>query len=474
VAVIGGGISGLAAAHHAQQLRPAADVVLLEAGSRLGGVLHTVQRDGFLLEEAADNFLTSPSDAIDLCRRLGLADELLAPDARRRQALVVHRGQLQPIPAGFLVMAPSRLWPLLSSPILSLRGKLRAGLEYFLPRKKSLDDESLQAFVCRRFGREMFERLVQPLIGGIYAADLQRLSLEATMPRFQQMEREHGSLIRAMLRNRRHQLQDIGAGGRYAQFAALRGGMSTLVDALAQRLPDDAVRLDSPVDGLFPTDHGRWLLAIGGARPRMLSVDAVIVATPAHHTAQLLERVDVELADELWQIEYSHCAVVSLGYRRSQIGRTLDGYGFVVPLVEQRLIFSCSFSSVKYAGRAAADSVLLRVFIGGACQSGLLQLPRAQLIELAEREIGDFLQITGEPVLRNIVRRAMPQYHVGHRQRVERIGERLSRYPTLALAGSSLDGVGLPSCIRSGEAAATRICNQLHSTSINRLRFACT
>ena len=463
IAIIGGGITGLAAAHRLVQLDREINVVLLEAAPRLGGVLQTTHRDGFLVESAADGFLTTPSAAMDLCRSLGLADELIAPSAANRQALVVRDGHLQPVPAGFTVLAPSRLGPLLRTPILSLRGKLRAALEYVVPRQSSGEDESLESFVCRRFGRELLDRLVQPLVGGIYSADPRRLSVAATMPRFLKMEQEHGSLIRAMLRQRRQQSQQVGNGVRYAQFAALRGGMSALIGRLAESLPVGCAQPDSLVAEIMPRDGGRWSLCVGGARPRRLTVEGVLMASPAHPAARLLAPIDRTLSSELREIEYAGCALVSLGYRRQQIGHPLDGFGFVVPLVEQRTILSCSFSSVKYEGRAPKGTVLLRVFIGGACQSGLLRLSSQQLIALAEREVADLLRIQGQPLFRHCTRQpgAMPQYHVGHRDRVARIEARLQQFPTLALAGSALHGVGVPGCIQSGTAAAERLVQAL-------------
>jgi len=475
VAIIGGGITGLAAANALSQRGPSVDVLLLEAGRRLGGVLETTRRNGFLIEAAADNFITSPSTAVDLCRGVGLEESLIEPDAARRQAFVVHNGRLQPIPAGFLVMAPSRMRPMLTTPLLSVRGKFRVALEYLLPRNISDQDESLAAFVRRRFGRELFDRLVQPLVGSIYAADPERLSVDAAMPRFREMERRHRSLIRAMLRQRRIQSSETG-GARYGEFAALRDGMSSLVDALAERLPSRSVQLTSPVDRLVPLDGDRWLLLIGGEHPRQLKVDGVILATPAYRTAKILADVDAGLSNELAAINYASCAVVSLGYRRVQIGHPLNGFGFVVPLAEQRTIFSCSFSSVKYEGRARQDSVLLRVFIGGACQRGLLRLADDELTELAKLEVADLLQIRGQAVMHHVTRhhRAMAQYYVGHQDRVARINRRLARFPTLSLAGSAYGGVGIPSCIKSGEAACDQILPKLKTNMISsKVTCAC-
>lgn len=459
VAIVGGGISGLAAAERLHALEPAAEVHLLESSGRIGGVLDTRREDGFLLESAADNFLVNPPAAVDLCSRLGMGDVLIKPRGEHRQAFVVHRSRLQSIPAGFTVMAPSRLRPVLASPVLSVRGKLRMGLECLLPPRADDGDESLAQFVRRRFGREVLERLVQPLVGGIYSADPERLSVDAAMPRFRQMEREHGSLIRALLAQRKRRDADRSSGARYGQFATLAGGMASLVAAIAEQAPPGAIQLHSPVDRLAAGKHGRWLLSIGGARPRRLEVDGVILATPAYRAAHMVAELDALLAEELADIEYASCAIASLGYRRQQIKHPLDGFGFVVPLVEQRTILSCSFTSQKYAGRAPDDSTLLRVFIGGACQSGLLRLSSNQLVELAKREVSALLGIDGQPCMTHLVRhhRAMPQYHVGHLDRLGRIEGRVARFDTLALAGSAYGAVGVPGCIDSGRRCADRL-----------------
>ncbi len=466
VAIIGGGITGLAAAHHLREKAPQLDIVLLEASTRLGGVIRTTKKDGFLVESAADNFITTSPVAINLCQRLGLGAELIGTNPQGRGAMVVCRGKLEPIPSGFLVMAPSRIWPILTTRILSTMGKLRAGLEVFIPKRRQRGDESLKAFVCRRFGYELFERLVQPLVGGIYTADPSRLSVAATMPRFPEMEQKHGSLLRAMMRQRReagHAKPENSGGARYSQFMTLRGGMSTLTDALANSLPAGTIQLDSPVCAIVPSENGRWSLRIAKGDQKWLEVDAVIVASPANHAANMLATTDSLISETLGQIEYASCAVVSLAYRREQIQHKLNTFGFVVPLAEQRLILSCSFSSLKYPDRAPDESVLMRVFIGGACQSGLLQLPREQLIQLAERELADLLGISQPPLFRDLTMhvQAMPQYHVGHCERVASIERRLASHPTLALAGSALRGVGVPGCIESGEKAAERVVNAL-------------
>lgn len=468
VAIIGGGISGLAAAHHLRRLNPEVDVLLLEAGSRLGGVIQTTSQDGFLVEDAADNFITTSPAAVGLCQELGLGGDLICTSGSNQRSMVVHHGRLEPIPAGFLVMAPSRIWPFVSTRILSPLGKLRACLELFTPRKNTDADESLKSFVTRRFGRQLFERLVQPLVGGIYTADPSRLSVAATMPRFVKMEHEHGSLIRGMLRQRQSDQNKPkqNGGARYSQFMALRGGMSTLVDALANDLPEQSVKLESPVCCIVPGKgqrRGRWTILMKQGTPSNYEVDAVIMAAPANRAWGMLSTVDAHLSDDLREIEYASCAVVSLAYRRQQIGNPLDSFGFVVPLAEKRLILSCSFSSIKYDGRAPDGTVLMRVFIGGACQRDLLNLPDHQLVEIAKSELAKLLKIEGEPVMQHLAHQneAMPQYHVGHTERIERITGRMQMHPTLAIAGSALGGVGVPACIESGTAAAERIVSAL-------------
>jgi oxygen-dependent protoporphyrinogen oxidase len=344
--------------------------------------------------------------------------------------------------------------------VLSLRGKARVGLEFFVPRRAGEGDEPLASFVRRRFGREMFERLVQPLVGGIYTADPELLSLNATLPRFRQMELEHGSLIRATLRQQRPSGTAC-SGARYGQFAALRGGISRLIQALSARLPPDSIHLNARVDSIVPLGHHRWRLSIAAEalRERQLEVDGVILALPAYQAAKLLAPIDQTAAKALAGIAYASCAIVSLGYDREQIGHPLDGFGLVVPLVERRRILSCSFSSVKYAGRAPQGKVLLRVFIGGGCQPELLDLTNDQLLELARREVAELLQIRGQPRLQHLTmhHQAMPQYHVGHLQRIQTVNDGLSRFPSLAVAGNAYRGVGIPACVESGQLAAKSV-----------------
>ena len=505
--MIGGGISGLAAAHRITELLPDAELALFEASDRLGGVLDTANIEGFLVERSADNFLTKLPAAVDLCRRLGMVDELLPTDESRRRALVVRGGRLLPIPDGFYLMSPRKLAPLLASSILTVRGKMRLLGEPLVPRGAHAD-ESVASFVRRRLGNEVFERLVQPLVAGIYTADPEKLSMAATMPEFLAQERETGSLLRATLRRRTTETQrtghfrrtghfsgqltddvpltdaDSASGARYGLFAAPKNGMISLVTAIASRLPSGTIHLHAPVTTVEPRADNQWRIGFAPTATHRQSeigspqaFDALIVALPAHAAAELVCSWDGGLAAELSAIEYAGCAVVSLGFAGRQIAQPLDAFGFVVPQVENRRIIAASFASLKFAGRAPADHVLVRAFIGGALQPELAELPDAGLRQLALDELSDLLGIEGQPVMTDIARwpRSMPQYHVGHLERVALIEQLAARHRGLALAGNAYHGVGIPQCIESGEWAAARIAAlylppSAHAVELDRAR----
>ena len=443
VVVVGGGISGLAAAHRLIELDPALNVVVLESTNRAGGVLQTVHRDGFLIEQSADNFITNVPWAVDLCRRIGLGDQLISTRPEQRGALVVHRGKLVRVPEGFVLLSAARLWPLLTTSILSPLGKLRLLAECFVPRRVESGDESLAAFARRRLGREAFERLVQPLVGGIYTADPEQLSLAATMPRFIEMERRWGSLIRAARAESGSQGSHE-SGARYGLFATLHGGLGTLVERLVARLPAGSVRVNRSVENIVRHSDGRFTVGIGGGES--IECDGLIVTAAAPQAAKLLAEIEVEVARALGSIQYAGTSIVTLAYRREQIGHALDGFGFVVPAVERRRILACSFSSVKFEGRAPAGYVLLRVFLGGACQNEFNALSDDELRAIVADELQELLAARGAPLFSEVVRwpNAMPQYHLGHNERVAEIERRVERIAGLELAGNAYHGVGIP------------------------------
>ncbi|MBN2216641.1 MAG: protoporphyrinogen oxidase [Pirellulales bacterium] len=463
IAVVGGGIAGLAAAQRLVECASGDHLRLFEAGPRLGGVIETVHEQGFQVEASSDNFITTLPYGLELCRRLGLADQLVQTDPRYRQTYVVHRGRLHKLPEGFLMMAPTRLWPLALTPLLSPWGKFRAAMEYFLPPRRDEADESMAAFATRRLGRETFDRLVEPLVGAIYAGDVDRLSVKASLSRFRDMEREHGSLIRAMRRQmaarRRSHRKETQSGARYSLFVTLRGGLGTLVDAIAASLPAGCARLDAPVERIDRVEGGAWRVHAGGTEE---TFDALILAAPSHVAGQLLAPIDAELGQLLGRIDHTGTAIVSLGFDRSQIAHPMAGAGAVVGRIERSPILAVSFSSQKYPHRAPEGKTLLRIFAGGANAPEVAQMEDDRLAAVILAELRPLLGISGEPVYRRTARwpRIMPQYYVGHQELVGRIEDRVAGLPGLALAGNAYHGVGIPDCIHGGQRAAQRVLDE--------------
>ena len=468
VVIVGAGLTGLAAAHRlvsrASTARRPIEVIVLEAKDRIGGAIWTDRVDGFTIEGGADSFITNKPWALDLCMELGLGDQIIGTDDRNRRSFVVRKGKLMPVPEGFVLMAPNRLWPLLSTPILSARGKLRMLFDLVLPRKGDDVDESLAAFVRRRLGREALDRLVQPLVGGIYTADPTELSLKATLPQFPAMEREHGSLILGAIRQaKRGRPGERGASGaRYGLFASLADGMDTLPNALLSALPSRTVRTGTSVRRIARPEPGKpWKVELLDGPP--IEAGSVILTTEAHASARLIDGFDPELALQLRSIPYASSAIVTVAYRRDQVAHPLDGFGLVVPTAEGRSILAASFLSVKFPTRAPAGTALIRVFVGGATQPGLFELDDEALKTLVRTELGSLLGATGEPLLIGVARhdRAMPQYTLGHLDRVEAIRLRSARHPGLILAGNAFNGVGVPDCVRSGQDGALTLLQSL-------------
>jgi oxygen-dependent protoporphyrinogen oxidase len=467
IVVVGGGIAGLAAAHRLVELsrgqpRPLR-LTLLDAGRRLGGSIATERTDGFVIEAGPDSFISEKPWALQLCERIGFTPRLVRTRDTDRRTFIVHNGALHPLPDGFLLLAPTQFWPLLTTRLFSWPGKLRMGMDLVLPRGAQRSDESLGSFVTRRLGREALERVAQPLIGGIYAADPDDLSLAATMPRFLEMERKSRSIIWAMWL----QMRRAGAatratsGARWSLFVSADDGMQSLTDALAQRLPEGVVRLGAAAAALHRGPTWQVTTAAG----ERIEADAVVLATPAHQSARFVSELDARLADELRGVSYASSATVSLAYRDDQLPRPLAGFGFVVPLVEARSIVACTYSSVKYPGRAPAGHVLLRAFVGGAVQQQLFEQDDKTMAASVRRELRELLGISSEPLLTRIHRhaQAMPQYRVGHLDRMQRIATALMQHPGLSVAGNAYRGVGIPDCIHSGELAAEAVWRGLES-----------
>jgi len=452
VLIIGGGISGLAAAHHLRELNQSTQITILEASDRLGGTIHTTHHDGFLLERGPDSFISEKPHALALAKRLNLDSQLIETNEEYRRSFIVRDGRLRPVPEGFQLMAPSRIWPFITSDIFSLAGKARMAADLFLPRKHTngVNDESLASFVRRRLGEEALTRMAQPMVGGIYTADPETLSLRATLPRFLELEKQHRSLILAMLRQGRAQKSGT-SGARYSLFLSFDRGMQVLVEKLTQinadfRLKTRAVALK--FDGL------RW--AITTDKNNRFEADAVCLAVPAYVAASLINDTNERLAEKLRQIKYASTATINLGYRRAAIAHPLNGFGFVVPFVEKKALIACTFSSVKFAGRAPEGYVLLRAFAGGALQPEIFALDEGEMAARVKSDLCQLLNIGEEPLFVEVGKweRSMPQYEVGHLARIEEIENLVRELPRITLAGNAYRGAGIPDCIRSGEEAA--------------------
>jgi oxygen-dependent protoporphyrinogen oxidase len=456
LAIVGGGISGLAAAYRAVELARekgrALELVLLESRDRLGGTIDTERTDGFLIEAGPDSFLSEKPWALALCRRLGVEDQLVRTDDRFRKVFVWRAGRLHPLPEGFQLLAPTRLAPFLATGLFSWPGKVRMAMDLVLPRGGSGEDESLGAFVRRRLGAEALERVAQPLVAGIYTADPDDLSLSATMPRFLELERRERSIILGLWRGMKRAPQPGTSGARWSLFVTFKDGMAQMIDTLASRLPAGAVQLKSRVAGLERTGAGWRLGTASGA----VDADAVIIAAEAHGAARMLRYVDPSAAALLNEIPYASSATVSLGYRRTDVPHPLDAFGFVVPRTEGRALLAATFSSVKYPGRAPEGHALVRCFLGGALDPKMLDRGDDELVDQARAELRAALGLTADPVLTRLSRHpaAMPQYRVGHATRIETIERRLAALPALFVAGGAYRGVGIADCVRSGEAAA--------------------
>jgi len=461
--VIGGGITGLAVAHTLNAAVAAGSLdtsVLLEAAPHLGGKIVTERIGGFVFEAGPDSFLTLKPEALELCRTLGLADQVVGTLAPR-QVFVLSRGVLEPLPDGLAGLVPTRLLPFLRSGLFSVWEKARIAGELLVSRHRNGTEESVGEFVRRRLGPAAVDRLAAPLLAGIYAGDVDRLSLQATFPQFAEMEAHYGSLMMAAVRRQirrrlRYPPGDHADGGdtdNLGMFATLRDGLDHLVNRIKASLPHVEVRTGAPARVITREGNQYRVHLANGAH---VDADVVIVTTPAYAAARLLRSLTAIAASTLDQIPYVSTAAIALGFARTDVAHPLAGHGYVVARGEGLAHTACTWTSSKWPRRTPANSVLLRCYVGRAGDRRALNEDDDGLVATVLAEIRPLLGITGRPLLARLHRweDAMPQYDMGHLGRVEAITDALSQTPGVLVAGAGYGGIGLPDCIRQGTEVA--------------------
>ena len=461
IAIIGGGISGLSSAFTIEEKRESGtDVryVLFESSPRLGGVLVTDHVDGCLVEAGPDSFLTEKPWAADLCGKIGLGDQLIGSNDSERKTYIVAKGKLVVMPDGLMFMVPTKIMPTVFSPLFSWRTKLRMAAEWFHPPHKASEDETVAEMVRRHYGPEMVELLADPLLSGVYGGEASGLSVRAVLPRFADMESKHGSLGRAMLESRKQARKKMGAAANVPArplFTSLKDGMQQMVDALVARLDAKALKTSAVVQSVIRQDNG-WTVCAGYQTDQF---DAVIIATPAHAAADLLESTDENLARDLSEIKYSSSVTVTLGYDE-EVRRSLPpGFGFLVPRSEGHRMLAATFVHNKFPHRAPENRALVRCFLGGARDEPILEMSGKEILEIVRGELRQIIALNAEPLFARVYKwkSAMAQYSVGHLERLQRIEALRQKLPGLALAGNGYNGIGVPDCVRSGTEAAGKV-----------------
>jgi oxygen-dependent protoporphyrinogen oxidase len=465
--VIGGGIAGLSAAHYAYKKIPDVHVTLIESDSRWGGKITTNRvpfDDGqFIIEGGPDTFLATKPWGVALCKELGLGARLHGTNQSKKNTYVLNKGRLLPLPDGLAMMIPSDIPSVLRSHLISWFGKARMGMDFLQPAKPVNGDESLGAFVSRRLGREAYENLIEPLMSGIYAGDGDQLSLASTFPYLRDLETKYGSLARGALQMRKQSNGKSVQGSRSA-FLTPTTGLAEMVEALVENLKvhNTDLRLNTLAVRISQRYMGFEVQLEDGTT---LESDLLILATPAYVSGSLLASLNPQLGSTLQSIPYASTATVSLAYRLADLPRELDGYGYVIPRREGRKALACTWTSTKFPHRAPDGYALIRVFVGRAGQD--IPWDEEELLALAKEELRLTLGVRADALVSRVFMwdKAMPQYNLGHPERLTKIDAALQHHPDLALAGNGYRGIGIPDCIHSGELAVERILRFVHENT---------
>ncbi|MBI5206458.1 MAG: protoporphyrinogen oxidase [Candidatus Firestonebacteria bacterium] len=473
IVIIGGGISGLSIAYFIikqfKQKNKKAEIVLIERNSQLGGNITTYSKDGFVIEGGPDCFISEKPWAIRLCEEIGLSDEFVVTKEENKCTYVLNKGKLVELPDGLMLMIPTKITPFLMTSLISFPGKIRMGMDLFIPKKKNDFDESLGSFVRRRLGQEALDKIAEPLIAGIHAGDPESMSLRNTFPRFLDMEKKYGSLIKGMLAGMKQKAErtkeEKSEINKRTMFMSLRGGLIVLINKIQEKiLPDTRILLNKSVNSINKIDSEQGTqYEIKLSDKSIETADIVIITTPAYEAGKAVSVFDNELSYTLNNFPYVSTATVSVGFKRSDIKHDLHGFGFVIPRKEKRKIMATTWTSQKFPNRANEDYVLLRAFLGGVYNQDVLIETDAKVLEIVLNEWRSIMNIEAEPVLHKIFRwnRAMPQYVLGHENTVKKIEGLASQHKGLIIAGNFLKGVGISDCILNAENTANNIVDTL-------------
>jgi oxygen-dependent protoporphyrinogen oxidase len=456
IIIIGGGIAGLAAAYCIQkEISEGASLecVLLEGGDRFGGKIATERSDGFVIERGPDSFISQKPAAIQLCQQLGIGDHLVSTNPGTPNTYVYTGGKLVTMPDGLSLMIPTKFLPFALTPLFSLPGKIRMAFDLLIPRKADESDESLASFVRRRMGEEALRKMAEPMLAGIYASDPETMSIGSTFPMFVETERKYRSLILGMLARKKAMLLNASKRPKsnFSLFMTLKDGLGEMVEAVIKKSPNIKFQSGAMVESISGKE-GDWSVRLEGGGEQ--KADALILATPGHITARLLESVMPKAAELLKQIKYVSTATVTIAYKKEGFSHALDGFGFVVPKCEGRSILACTWTSSKFPHRAPDGHVMLRCYLGGALQEDIAEKDEETMANLVKQDLKKIMGITEEPVFCKVFRnrKSNVQYQVNHSQRIDTIMQELQE--GLFLAGSAYRGIGIPDCIQSGTKSA--------------------
>ncbi len=450
VVIIGGGISGLATAYYLSKAGIPSTIV--ESRPRLGGVIRTEQVDGCTLEAGPDSFLSAKPAALELIRDLGLSGDVIGSNDHLRVTFVKKNGRLVPLPDGLMMMVPTKILPLVTTPLLSLGTKVRMGMELFRAPKPRGEDESVADFVREHYGQEAVDYLAEPLLSGIYGGDPRQLSVRAVLPRFVELSQKHGSLTKGVLASRAQAKQQ---GPPAPLFRTLKGGLGQMVNAVAAAIRPRAEVVRERADAVERTASG-YRLRLGGD---WLEAGRVVLACEAHSASGLLEPVDGRVSEILGSVGYSSSMIVALGYNAADFAKPPVGFGFLIPKKERRRLVALTWVGTKFSFRVPEGKIVARCFLGGAEDAGVLAEPDDAVIDAVTRELRDLAGVSATPQWTRITRwsRSMAQYPVGHPRRMAELWTRMAGLPGLHLAGNAYDGIGIPDCIRMGKTVAERI-----------------